>query len=108
MYGIADKYDLSGLKEKAACKFEAAVREMHPNRSKKLVEEIIEAIPCIYGSTPDGDRRLRGRAVDVVRLYWRDVQSHPGFGDLVMAVPEFFEERGILSSRLTPKAACFS
>ena len=112
MYSTADKYDIPSLKEKAAAKFDTAIREMmHANESMdlrtgaSLVDEMIEAIPHIYDSTPDGDRRLRDRAVQVVLYKRREVQDHPGLQDLMEAVPEFFEERGIRSSRLASKLA---
>ena len=72
MYSVADKYDIPGLKEKAAGKFDAAILEMRDNQRMKthsgasLFDKMIEAIPCIYSSTPDGDRRLRDRAVEVL------------------------------------------
>lgn len=109
MYSTADKYDIPSLKEKAAAKFDAAIQKMHANGSMNLhtgaslVDELIEAIPHIYSSTPDGDRRLRDRAVQVVLSKRREVQDHPDLQDLMEAVPEFFEERAIRSARLAPK-----
>ena len=103
MYNIADKYDIPSLKEKAAARFDAAIREMLANKGKdqhtdaSLVDEIIDAIPTIYASTPDEDHHLRGRAVKVVLCHLRDFQDHPDLKDLMAAVPEFFEERYIWS-----------
>lgn len=103
MYNIADKYDIPSLKEKAAEKFDAAVREMLANEGKNqhtgasLVDEVIEAIPTIYASTPDEDHRLRGEAVRVVQCNRREFYDHPDLKDLLAAVPEFFEDRYIRS-----------
>lgn len=98
MYSIADKYDVPSLKEKAGEKFDSAIyahQKMHSSTGASLVDEIMEAIPYIYSSTPDRDRRLRDRAVGVVRYKWREVGNHPGLQDLLAVVPEFFEERNI-------------
>ena len=103
MYNIADKYDIPSLKEKAAEKFEAAITEMLANdgmnlhSGASLVDEVIEAIPTIYASTPEEDRRLRGRAVKVVLCNRREFQDHPSLKDLMAVVPEFFGERYIRS-----------
>lgn len=112
MYSTADKYDIPSLKEKAAQKFDAAIREMvHANESMNLrtgaslVDEMIEAIPHIYSSTPDRDRRLRDRAVQVMLYKRREIQNHPDLQDLLDVVPEFFEERGIRSILSTPLAS---
>lgn len=98
MYSTADKYDISSLKQKAAEKFDAAIREIHvhemtnPYAGVSLVDEIIEAIPHIYDSTPDGDRRLRDRAVRVAICKLRDFENHPCLQDLMTAVPDFFKD----------------
>ena len=103
MYGIADKYDIPSLKEEAAEKFDAAMLEMRDNQSMKtrtgarLFDEMMEAIPCIYSSTPDGDRRLRDRAVEVVHRKRREVRKHPALTRLIAEAPEFFGERGLRS-----------
>ena len=112
MYSTADKYDIPSLKEKAAGKFDAAIYEMHASQGMmnmrtgaSLVDEMIEAIPHIYSSTPDRDRRLRDRAVQIVLYRHKEVRNHPDLQDLIEAVPEFFEERGIRSARLASKMA---
>ncbi len=98
MYSIADKYDIPSLKEKAAGKFDAAILEMNaqqrmdPQTGSRLVDETIGAIPYIYSSTPDRDRRLRDRAIEVANHRWREFKSRPDLQDLIAAVPEFFEE----------------
>ena len=98
MYGIADKYDVPSLKEKAGEKFDTAIhvrQKINPFTGASLVDEIMEAIPCIYSSTPDRDRHLRDRAVEVVRYKWREFGNHLGLQDLLAVAPEFFEERNI-------------
>ncbi len=101
MHGVADKYDMPGLKEKAAGKFDAAIWEMeerergNEDAGPGLVDEMMEAIPSVYGSTPEGERCLRDRAVAVVRGRWGEVRGHKGLRDLVEVVPGFFEEPGI-------------
>ncbi len=95
MHGVADKYDIPSLKEKAAGKFDAAIWEMEEHGGPGLVDEIVEAIPSIYGSTPEEERCLRDRAVAVVRGRWAEVKGHAGLRDLVEVVPGFLEEPGI-------------
>lgn len=103
MYSTADKYDIPSLKEKAVEKFDAAIREIHayqkrnPHTGVSLVDEIMEAIPHIYSSTPDRDLRLRDRAVVIVVHERREFVNHPGLQDLMAVVPEFFEERRVSS-----------
>lgn len=112
MYSIADKYDIPSLKDKAAGKFYATTYEVHPQRRgwgmslrsrPSTVDEIMEVISHIYSSTPDGDRRLRDRAVEIVLYYLREVRNHPGLRDLMLAVPEFFEEPCMPNRLLTSK-----
>ncbi|CAD6582888.1 MAG: hypothetical protein ASARMPRED_001095 [Alectoria sarmentosa] len=101
MYSTGDKYDIPSLKEKAAEKFEATIREIHadqkmnPGTGASLVDEIIEAIPHIYSSTPDRDRRLRDRVVQVACHKRKEFKNHPALRDLRAAAPEFFEDRGV-------------
>ena len=102
MYSIADKYDIPSLKREAVEKFDAAIMETRSNErmdtqnGASLFDEMMEAIPCIYRSTPDGDRILRDRAVEVMNFgFWR----HPGRKRLTEEVPEFFRERGLRSCR---------
>ena len=77
MYSIADKYDIPRLKKEAAGKFDAAILEMMENQSKKtrtgasLFCEMLEAIPYIYSSTPDEDRRLRDIGAEIVHCKFR-------------------------------------
>ena len=77
MYSIADKYDIPRLKKEAAGKFDAAILEMMENRSRKtrtgtsLLEEMMEAIPYIYSSTPDEDRRLRDIVAEIMHCKFR-------------------------------------
>ncbi|KAL9076074.1 MAG: hypothetical protein Q9161_001121 [Pseudevernia consocians] len=98
MYSTADKYDIPSLKEKAAEKFDAAIQEMdalqrmNPQNESSLVDELIEAIPYIYSSTPDRDHRLRDRAIEVAMYRWRDFKKRLDLQNLIAAVPEFFEE----------------
>ena len=119
MYGIADKYDIPSLKEEAAEMFDAAILEMKENESMKrhtgaiLLDEMMEAIPCIYSSKPDGDRRLRDRAVEVMHPQQREVRRHPGLKCLIAEVPEFLREAwpSILSTRFDndcPFVKCFT
>ena len=81
MYGIADKYDIPSLKQEAAEKFDVAILEMKHNQGRKthtgasFLDEMMEAIPCIYSSTLDGDRRLRDRAVEVVHHMRREASG---------------------------------
>ena len=99
MYSTGDKYDIPSLKEKAVEKFDTAIWEMYANKRKNppigpdLVDEIIVAIPHIYRSTPDTDRRLRDRVVHSMFYRGRDFEYHPQWQDLVAAVPELREER---------------
>ena len=80
MYAIADKYDIPSLKEEAARKFDAVILELKENQSMKthtgagLFDQMMEAIPCIYSSTPDGDHHLRDRAREVIHHIFR---KHP-------------------------------
>lgn len=105
MYGIADKYDIPSLKEEAAGKFDAAILETNENESMKthtgasLLDEMMEAIPCIYGPTPDGDRRLRDRAVEVMHPKQREIRRHPGLKCLIAEVLELMREHGLRSCR---------
>ena len=95
---MAEKYDIPGLEAKAATKFDAAIRDSILHDRISIVDEIVEAIPHTYSSTPDRDRRLRDRAIDIVLLYHRKVRVHPGLEELIATVPEFFEEARIKSS----------
>ena len=101
MYSTGDKYDMPSLKEKAAEKFDATIREVHshqkmnPGIGPSLVDEIMEAIPHIYSSTPDTDRRLRDRVVQVACHKRKEFKNHRGLHDLRAAAPEFFEEHGV-------------
>ena len=103
MYSIADKYDIPSLKEEAAEMFDAAILEMRDNQCMKtrtsasVFNEMMEAVPCIYGSTPDSDRRLRDRAVEVVYHKRREVRKHPALTRLTAEAPEFLGEPGLRS-----------
>ena len=79
MYAIADKYDIPSLKEEAARKFDVVILELKENQIEthtgaSLFDEMMEAIPYIYSSTPDGDRPLRNRAAEVMHHIFR---KHP-------------------------------
>lgn len=105
MYAIADKYDIPSLKEVAVGKFDAAILEMKDNQNMErhtgasLFDEMTEAIPCIYSSTPEKDRRLRDRAVDVMHGKFR---KHLGLKRVIAEVPEFFWEPGLRSRPRLP------
>ena len=109
MYSTAEKYDIPGLKAKAATKFDATTRDgilrdgIDPHTGFSVVDEIVEAVPHIYSSTPDRERRLRDRAIQVVLLYHKEVQVQPSLRDLIATVPDFFEEPRIKSSGLESK-----
>ena len=109
MYGTAEKYDIPSLKEKAVNKFDAAIRDiilcnrMDPQAGFSVVDAMIEAIPHIYSSTPDGERRLRDRAIRIVLSHKREVLVHKNLEELIAAVPEFFEEPRIKSSGLASR-----
>lgn len=107
MYSTGDKYDIPSLKEKAVQKFRTAIMETtvvneseNPREGYSLLDEMMEAVPHIYSSTPDGDRRLRDIAVDVVlTLNWQ-AYIRPEKEDLMDAVPEFFQELSTRSCQL--------
>lgn len=100
MYSIADKYDIPSLKDKAVEKFDVdiAICEIQAHESMKSltvaspVDDLIEAIPLIYNSTPDGDRGLRDCAAVVVIYGWKVFRNHPGLQNLIAAAPEFSRE----------------
>lgn len=97
MYSIADKYDIPSLKEKAVEKFDTAIWEPQYGfyyTGSKVVDELIRAIPLIYESTPDRDRGLRDRAIEVATYRRRELKKHPSLQDLVAAVPDFWKEIG--------------
>lgn len=99
MYSIGDKYYIPSLKEKAAEKFEAAIWEpkygIYHNGSK-LVDEMLKVIPLIYESTPDRDRGLRDRVIEVATWRQTKFEEHPGLQDVIAAVPEFGKEIKVL------------
>ena len=111
MYSAADKYDLPRLRETAVEKFDEATWETNssvrtfPEFVDKLLDQMIEAIPYIYNSIPDGDRCLRGRAILLVLWARVEFQKHPLLQDLMEAAPEFFDERRIKALRLPPRVA---
>ena len=112
MYSTADKYDLPSLKIKAAEKFDTAVSEIYEQQMTRslydgnsLVDQIIEVIPYIYSSTPDGDRLLRSQAVKAVIHGRREFQGHPYLKNLMAAVPEFFREPSIRATELAQSDA---
>lgn len=102
MYSIADKYDIPSLKEKAAEKFDTVIWEPQYGMyytGSSVIEEMIKVTPLIYESTPDNDRGLRDRVIEVATYRRREFEKHPGLQNLIAAVPEFGGEIRILYSQ---------
>lgn len=104
MYSIADKYDIPSLKEKAAEKFDTVIWEPQYGMyytGSNIVEDMIKVTPLIYESTPDHDRGLRDRVIEVATYRRREFEKNPGLQDLIAAVPEFGGEIKIIHSQPT-------
>ena len=102
MYSIADKYDIPGLKEKAAEKFDTVIWEPQYGMyytGSSVIEEMIKVTPLIYESTPDNDRGLRDRVIEIATYRRREFEKHPLLQDLIAAVPEFGGEIKVLYSQ---------
>ena len=63
MYALGDKFEFSGLKDRALANF---VQPALIN-SLQTVRGFIESIPIVYSSTPDSDRRLRDVTVQKIK-----------------------------------------
>ena len=102
MYSIADKYDIPSLKEKAAEKFDTVIWEPQYGMyytGSIVVEEMIKVTPLIYESTPDNDRGLRDRVIEVATYRRRAFEKHPRLQDLIAVVPEFGREIKVIYSQ---------
>ena len=102
MYSKADKYDIPGLKEKAAEKFDTVIWEPQYGMyytGSSVIEEMIKVTPLIYESTPDNDRGLRDRVIEIATYRRREFEEHPLLQDLIAAVPEFGGEIKVLYSQ---------
>jgi hypothetical protein len=60
VYGIAEKYDVSGLKELAKTRFESAAK------SEWNSADFSTAIELVYSTTPDSDEGLRSIVLDTL------------------------------------------
>ena len=90
MYALGDEYDIPDLKEEALWKFEKAIEAME-GLSDELTD-IIEVIPTVYETTPDGDRSLRDAVVAFGAKNLKQMEDLPEFKIAATRVPVYLIE----------------
>lgn len=75
VYGIADFYDVSGLKDMATARFNALLDQ------EKVVDGMIHVIETVCTHTNQSDRTLRAPLVDLVANHLRELRQHQSFQD---------------------------
>ena len=76
VHELAEKYDISTLKQLAKHKFEKHVSELDNDQFTKVVEDV-------YTTTPSSDRGLRDCLGEIICNRKNDLRGHDGFIELI-------------------------
>ena len=91
MYALADKYEIAGLKELAAEKFESTLFMDFGDWTVDSfsVKRFLMVAYVVYRGTPDGDFRLRKSVVGFIQWHWPHFRAEPEFETFISENPKF-------------------
>lgn len=89
MYALADRYDVSGLKQVVEKRIKHLINAARYNQNTDFAHELLAEIPLIYETTPASDRGLRNCVLDYVKSHWVGLSASESIKAVISEAPEF-------------------